>query len=662
MSEKFKTKANQYIHDNILSGGINISKSEFAVATLTGGCVVISKQNGKILNTINYQSGLPDDEIFALGKDENRGLWIVHGLGISRVNYNFPIKDFDTYPGIEGKISTVVPFENTVYIGTSEGIFYLREVKAYSEIENLIKGKQKEEYNNSFKSKWRRTKRIWGFGKNDASSEAKKRYALQSISHVYKKIGGLNAKCKRILKVKGYLMVASNKGLFAIKNKHLYPIVKDEYINNLFFSESNNRLYAGTQKGVLYIDFKANSWSVAKSIENISENVASIYEDKSKNLWLGCENKILRLNSSDEKYTLKKEYNFFGNFPETVNVWNCEKGLCSHLAGNCYIYELKEDKFIEQKNKEKRHFVFSNDKNIWQKFSEKWYCATDTSQEKREIAQYLGLFDQIHDCVSDDKNNTWVVAQNNKVYKILLNEKKPQNNFDIHWQSIISQQGTFFDLDNLEFDHKNNSIEFKIAAPFYSKNTSTYYQYRIENLNDEWSKWSNEGTLRFAYIPPGDYTMHVRAKNALGVLSNEKILEFSVLPPYWKTGWFYFFEIFLLASLMGVSFLMNRSGKTSKLSETLTFVTIITILQTIAFLLSPVKAKFAGLIGGAPLFGLLMNVILAYMLTPIGAWVKKWLQQSNEEDKLTIKEKLRAKKFRILKMFVKTRNYLKKRA
>lgn len=660
--KKFNTKAEQYIADNILSEGINISKSEFGIATLTGGCVIVSKLNGEILNTINYQSGLPDDEVFALGKDRNKGLWIVHALGISRINYNFPIKNFDTYPGIEGKISSTIPFENTIYVGTSEGIFHLGQVNNYSEVESLIKGKQNKGDGNSFKSRWKRTKRIWGFGKNNASSEAKKRYALQSITHIYKKIDGLNAKCKQIIKAKNYLAIASNKGLFAITNKKLYSIIKDKYINCLYFSESKNKLFAGTDKGIIQLNLKSNTWSVAKSIDAVRENVASIFEDENDNLWLGCENKIIKLSANNNEYSLSKTYNFSGNFPEIVTVAKCSKGLCSYLSENCFIYNSEQDSFIIHNENIKSQFVFSNDKNVWQKHSEKWFCVTDTSQEKKEIAQYLGLFNNIKDCVSDENKNTWVVAKNNKVYKILLNEEKSKNNFNIHWQSVASQKGTFFDLDNLKFDHKNNSIEFKIAAPFYSKNTFTYYQYRIENLNENWSDWSNNGTIRFAYIPAGNYTMQIRAKNAIGSFSNEKTLDFSVSPPYWRTGWFYFLEVFLLASLMGISFLMNRSGKTSKLSETLTFVTIITILQTIAFLISPIKSQFAGLIGGAPIFGLLSNVALAYLLTPIGAWVKKWLQQSNEEDTLTFKEKLKAKKFRFLKLLVKTKNYFKKSA
>ncbi len=638
--KKFNNKAEKYIKENLLSGGINISKTEFAIATVTGGCIVISKESGEILNTVNYQNGLPDDEIFALGKDKNNGLWIVHGMGVSRVNYNFPIKNLDTYPGIEGEISSIIPFENTVYVGTSKGIFHLEKVKSYKELKKFVKIKK----GSSIKSKWKITKEIWGFGKKDNSSASKKRYALQSITHIYKKINDLNAKCKQILKVKDYLLIATNKGLFSIKNKNLYPIIKNKNINCLYFSENNNKLYAGTKEGILQISSK-NSFKLEKAIGNISENVTSIFEDENKNLLLGCENKIIKLSLNENEYSLDKTYNFLENFSENAFISKNQNNLFSYLSNNSYIYNSEEDSFIFHKKNLKSNLFFFNDKSIWKKNYEKWFCLTDTSQEKRKISKYLSLFDNIIDCVTDENRNTWVVSDYNKIYKIFLDEEISRNNFDVYLASVTGKKETFLESDNLVFEHNNNSIKFKIAAPFYSKNNATYYQYRVENLNNEWSNWSDNGEVNFAYIPPGDYEFIFKAKNAFGDISEEKFIYFTVSPPYWKTAWFYFFEVLLLASLMAISFLMNRSGKTSKISEMLTFITIITVLQTIAFLIAPIKNKFAGLIGGAPLFSFLMNVILAYVLTPIGEWVKKWLEQSKEEDTLAFKEKLKNKIF-----------------
>jgi ligand-binding sensor domain-containing protein len=91
---------------------------------------------------------LPDDEIYAIGKDKAKGLWLSHGFGISRVNYSLPLRNFDSYPGIDGNLISVIDFDSTIYAATTEGVYYLTEVKDYKEIEVMVKvrGEPFDEY------------------------------------------------------------------------------------------------------------------------------------------------------------------------------------------------------------------------------------------------------------------------------------------------------------------------------------------------------------------------------------------------------------------------------------------------------------------------------------------------------------------------------------
>jgi serine phosphatase RsbU (regulator of sigma subunit) len=128
-----------FIADNILVCGIDLSDSEFALGTASGGAIVVDKSNGKTIFNLNYQTGLPDDEIFVLGSDQNKGLWINHPLGLSRVNFSLPVKNYSSYPGLSGNLATVSQYHNTVYVGTTNGLFYLSEVKDLKEINTYIK-------------------------------------------------------------------------------------------------------------------------------------------------------------------------------------------------------------------------------------------------------------------------------------------------------------------------------------------------------------------------------------------------------------------------------------------------------------------------------------------------------------------------------------------
>ncbi|MCH8318738.1 MAG: hypothetical protein IIA88_09640, partial [Bacteroidetes bacterium] len=63
-----------------------------------------------------------------------------------RVDNTLPVKNYSSYPGLEGNLTSVIEFDSTIYVATSEGIFYLTEVKDIKELMVYIKKpKQKEE-------------------------------------------------------------------------------------------------------------------------------------------------------------------------------------------------------------------------------------------------------------------------------------------------------------------------------------------------------------------------------------------------------------------------------------------------------------------------------------------------------------------------------------
>ncbi|MEA2106387.1 MAG: hypothetical protein U9P82_06660 [Bacteroidota bacterium] len=137
----YKINDEGYLKESILADAVEISDTLIAFATLYGGVEVVSKKTGKIVYTINYQNGLPDDEIYALGKDNNNGLWLTHEFGISRVDFNLPIRNYSTYPGLKGNLISTLWHNNQLYVATNEGVFYLDEVKDFKEVEIYVKTK-----------------------------------------------------------------------------------------------------------------------------------------------------------------------------------------------------------------------------------------------------------------------------------------------------------------------------------------------------------------------------------------------------------------------------------------------------------------------------------------------------------------------------------------
>ncbi len=162
---EFPFSLKDYLQENLLTGGINLSKENFALTTLSGGCLLVNKNTGIVNHVINYQTGLLDDEVLALGQDNYGGLWLCTEYGISRVDMNLPLQNFAEYPGIEGKITAVFRQDDILYVGTTVGLFYLEKIERFEQLITIIK--EEKEKLTEIQTTIDRTTRITKFEDND---------------------------------------------------------------------------------------------------------------------------------------------------------------------------------------------------------------------------------------------------------------------------------------------------------------------------------------------------------------------------------------------------------------------------------------------------------------------------------------------------------------
>ena len=130
-----------YLTESTLDGGVWLEEDIIALSTVLGGCLIVNVKTGKTLNTLNLQTGLPDDEIFAIARDQNKGLWIAHQYGLTRVDASLPVRSYENYPGLSGNLTAVAMLNNTLYVSTNEGVFFLNEKKDFvvTETEEVVK-------------------------------------------------------------------------------------------------------------------------------------------------------------------------------------------------------------------------------------------------------------------------------------------------------------------------------------------------------------------------------------------------------------------------------------------------------------------------------------------------------------------------------------------
>ena len=110
-----------------------------------------------------------------------------------------------------------------------------------------------------------------------------------------------------------------------------------------------------------------------------------------------------------------------------------------------------------------------------------------------------------------------------------------------HDSVILSGTGNYSsDMKNI-FSFKDNDINFRCSAVSIDKPSANIYQYFLEGYDKEWSPWTSDNIKEYTNLSSGKYEFHVRAKNVYGIISKEDIFNFTVLSPWYLSGWAYLF-------------------------------------------------------------------------------------------------------------------------
>ena len=83
------------------------------------------------------------------------------------------------------------------------------------------------------------------------------------------------------------------------------------------------------------------------------------------------------------------------------------------------------------------------------------------------------------------------------------------------------------------------SFEFHYTGLSFVAPEKMQFRYRLEGWKNDWLDAGNQRVVKYNYLPPGNYTFHVRACNSDGIW-NETGADFSftLLPHFWQTLWF----------------------------------------------------------------------------------------------------------------------------
>ncbi len=122
----------------------------------------------------------------------------------------------------------------------------------------------------------------------------------------------------------------------------------------------------------------------------------------------------------------------------------------------------------------------------------------------------------------------------------------PYSHFTGPW-GIVNELELPFDQNHLTFDLRGISL---------SNPTQVKFTWKLQNFDAGWSPESDQRSVTYSNIPPGDYVFLVKGKNADGVWSeNPMQIKITIRAPYWQTWWF---RLSIIAFFLGLIVLIFR--------------------------------------------------------------------------------------------------------
>ncbi len=598
-----------YLEENLLAGGVEVGENYYAFSSLYGGALVVDKKTAKVAYLINYQNGLPDDEIYALASDSNEGLWLAHSYGVSRVDLRLPVQNFTGFPGLEGMLTSSIKYNNRLYVATNTGLYVLDEVKNYAEVEEYYRVKQAvnkkvpvlqesvtddnqksaqttqvqsseaqskdEEQMEEEKKPLRKVfSRLFSKKQGEESTEepssakateggagsieqpekqavetrmvTRKRTVskLQSIEWIYRKIEGINTRCNRMIATDHGLIVASGSGLFSVTGLKGIKIDDSRTVNALTYS--GNKLFIGSDNGIYSAEYADDKWNINRSGFKHNTPVYSMLADKNGAIWAGGLNIVYRFEELENgRYGETYWYYYNSEFQEECIIDNVNDTLMLFTDSGIQYFSDEDESFIPYiKTRDLKdgaifmRYILNQPGCPWIFDGREWYSLNYRLADNSSLAKTISLFDNISSISLASEGKLWIIDDIKGIYEINpAEEDEADKRFKLFISKVYNEEGTVFDFDNLVFE-PGEDIYLQLSAPQFIKETSTQYQILIEDRMPSWSAWSYNTEFPL-FLPPGDHTIHLRAKNILGKISEEKSISISITPPFTETAWFF---------------------------------------------------------------------------------------------------------------------------
>ncbi|MES2838165.1 MAG: two-component regulator propeller domain-containing protein [Bacteroidota bacterium] len=483
--------------------------------------------NGKDFIHLDIENGLTNNEVWSIYCDKFNNVWIgPRAGGLCRFDGDY-IKHYDAKDGISGKVVWALAFnkpKNTYYFGTIGGGITLYDGNKFTPASFNAKLPHQSVRSLFVDSK----QNLWIGTVNGLAC-----YNAQGVFVNYSKIEQIADETVFNFKEdkNGVIWISHDYGLTCFNDgvfSHPFKtkVFSNAYSPNAVCFTKNNETWVGHNNGVIALN--ANE---EKIHTNFTDSITSVgiclLEDSKKRIWLGTRNGIyVKSNNKNLHITqldgLSSDIVWSLGEDENGNVWaGTEFGLSKiNLVNDSYSIEVIGMAEGFTGGDCTQNGLLIDDKGIF------WW-GTSKKLTSLDPKKYI---------------------RNNKI-KPALQLKNILLNY-IQTDFVLSEYK--------EFNHNQNHLTFEVSAIDWGNETKLKYQFQLIGFENKWSPKTLENKITYSNLPPGDYTLKVKAFSNSGLESEELTYSFVISPAFWQTLWFKIL-IFVVIAVILISFYKYRT-------------------------------------------------------------------------------------------------------
>ncbi len=447
---------------------------------------------------------------------------------------------------------------------------------------------------------------------------------VTGVSYQFHHVPGTDGKFRQLLETKDRILATSHTGIYEI-TRNSAELVINEAIRYAYLVPESNQLIISTERGILkYYELLNDIWTEI-SRQAFEDIILNVYMDHKGDIWLAGTSHIYQGAITEEGFEIAHSYEINNKFYDELSIWEHSNVLYFINSQGYFKLDREKDRIVKDRELEKElgsphHHLHNEKSRVWLYNGKIWHLLLPDGSINE--FQYLGVFPNLKYINYDEKlDRYWLITDDNQLLAYSAGQiPELHKSYSIFVKRLVSVNGEMRVSDKIQLSHDQNTLSVELLKPDYVGLLNPEYQYKLEGLNPEWSKWTHANLIDYSYLPPGDYRLKVRVRDALDQIDEATLLEFTVETPYWEKPWFYAAQALILAMMIAISSRLSESKPINRIvKHGLSILTLVTIIQ----LMQSVISTFLTF-ESTPVMEFLFDVGIAVMVFPM-EWVLRKL-------------------------------------